>query len=180
MPDSAIPSALGYSQASGIPFDYAIIKNRYIHRTFIRPSDKLRARDIPLKLNPLPEALAGKRVIVVDDSIVRGATTKKVVKTLYGAGAANVSVLISSPPVRYPDFYGIDTPRQDDLLAARLTVDEMAAEIGCDYLGFLSYSGMIDATGAPADRFSTSCFNGVYPIDILERSQEVSELSPMF
>ncbi|HSX47917.1 MAG TPA: amidophosphoribosyltransferase, partial [Candidatus Nanoarchaeia archaeon] len=122
MPDSAIPAAIGYAQAAGIPFDHGLIKNRYIHRTFIRPTAQLRQQDLQLKLNPIPEVIMGKNVVVVDDSIVRGTTTKKVVHMLHGAGARSVSVLISSPPVKYPDFYGIDTPKQVDLIAANLSV----------------------------------------------------------
>jgi amidophosphoribosyltransferase len=172
MPDSAIPAAIGYAAAAKLPFDHGLIKNRYIHRTFIRPSSNLRQHDLQMKLNPVPEALMGKKVVVVDDSIVRGSTTKKVVRMLYGAGAREVSVLISSPPVKYPDFYGIDTPKQQDLMAAVKTIPEMKSEIDCDYLGYLSYDGMVGATGLPADRLSTSCFNGVYPVDILERASE--------
>jgi amidophosphoribosyltransferase len=172
VPDSAIPAAIGYAHASGIPFDHGLIKNRYIHRTFIRPNDFLRQHDLGLKLNPVPEVLMGKRVVVVDDSIVRGNTTRKMVRMLYGAGAHSVAVLISSPPFKYPDFYGIDTPNQADLIGAQKTIPEIQEEIGCDYLGYLSYDGMIKATGMPASQFSTSCFNGVYPIDIHERAKE--------
>lgn len=173
MPDSAIPAALGYAQESGIPFDHGLIKNRYIHRTFIRPTAALREHDLQMKLNPLPEALMGKRVIVVDDSIVRGTTTKKVIAMLYGAGAKSVSILISSPPFRYPDFYGIDTPKQSDLIAANMSIEETRAYIGCNYLGYLSYDGMMRATGLPRSHFSASCFDGVYPVDIRERVSEI-------
>jgi len=176
MPDSAIPAAIGYAQAAGIPFDHGLIKNRYIHRTFIRPSDSLRQQDLQLKLNPVPEALMGKRVIVIDDSLVRGTTTKKVVRMLYGAGAREVSVLIGSPPVKYPDFYGIDTPRQGELIAATKSLAEIKQTIGCDYLGYLSYDGMIDSVEIPGHQLSTSCFSGIYPITIGERAEEVAAL----
>ncbi|HUC86770.1 MAG TPA: amidophosphoribosyltransferase [Candidatus Saccharimonadales bacterium] len=172
VPDSAIPAALGYAGASGIPFDHGLIKNRYIHRTFIRPSDHLRQHDLGLKLNPVPEVLMGKHVVVVDDSIVRGNTTRKLVRMLYGAGAHRVSLLISSPPFKYPDFYGIDTPRQTELIAAQKSIPEIQAAIGCDYLGYLSYDGMVKATGMKPGQLTTSVFNGVYPIDIKERAQE--------
>ncbi len=175
VPDSGIPSALGFSEESGIRFDHGLIKNRYIHRTFIRPSVKLRGHDLSMKLNPLPEILMGKRVVVVDDSIVRGATTKKIVRMLYGAGAKEVCVLISSPPVKFPDFYGIDTPRQKDLIAATKSIPEIKDYIGCDYLGYLSYDGMMQATGIPANMFSASCFDGIYPIDIRERASEIKK-----
>jgi amidophosphoribosyltransferase len=177
MPDSAIPAALGYAHALGIPFDHGLIKNRYIHRTFIRPTERLRQQDLGLKLNPVPEALMGKRVVVVDDSIVRGSTTRKVVRMLYGAGARSVTVLISSPPVKYPDFYGIDTPKQHDLIAAQKSLAGIKEEIGADYLGYLSFDGMLNATGMPSNSFSTSCFSGVYPISILERAKEVITLT---
>lgn len=170
VPDSAIPAAIGYARQSGIQFDQALIKNRYIHRTFIQPAQRLRDKSVEMKLNPLPEALIGREVIVIDDSIVRGTTTKKIVRMLYGAGAKKVHVLISSPPVKFPDFYGIDTPNPKDLLAARMTLAEMAAYIGADSLGFLSYEGLINATGLPESRFSTSSFTGVYPIDIGEKA----------
>ncbi len=173
MPDSAIPAALGYAQETGIPYDYGLIKNRYIHRTFIRPSERLRQHDLQMKLNPVPEVLMGKRVVLVDDSIVRGTTLRKVVKMLHGAGAKTVSVVISSPPVMYPDFYGIDTPKQDSLVAANKSVEDIREELGCDYLGYLSLEGMLEATGLPPAELSTSCFTGEYPIDILERAQEV-------
>ncbi len=177
MPDSAIPAALGYAQASGIPFDHALIKNRYIHRTFIQPNDQVRNQDLQLKLNPVPEALMGKRVVVVDDSIVRGTTTRKMIKMLYGAGAKTVSVLISSPPVKYPDFYGIDTPRQADLIAAQMSVPEIQADIGCEYLGYLSFEGMLKATNINPNHLSTSCFSGIYPINIRERAKEITHIA---
>jgi amidophosphoribosyltransferase len=138
VPDSAIPAALGYSQASGIPFEMALIKNRYIHRTFIRPTEQLREQDLKMKLNPMPQILAGKRVILIDDSIVRGTTTRKIARMIYDAGAAEVHILISSPPVRYPDFYGINLPTQDDLIAYRMTVGQIRKHLGVDSLGYLS------------------------------------------
>jgi amidophosphoribosyltransferase len=173
VPDSAIPAALGFSQASGIPFEMGLIKNRYIHRTFIRPTAELRERDLKMKLNPVIETIKGQRVILVDDSIVRGTTLRKVVTMLFEAGAREVHLLISSPPVRFPDFYGINTPKMSELLAARMTVAEMCEHVGATSLNFLSYDGMIEATGIPASRFSTSCFNGVYPISIGIRAKEV-------
>jgi amidophosphoribosyltransferase len=169
VPDSAIPAAQGYAETSGIPFEMALIKNRYIHRTFIRPTAELRERDVRMKLNPIPEVIRGKRVIIIDDSIVRGTTTRKIVGMLYAAGAKEVHILISSPPVKYPDFYGINTPNQHDLIAAEMSVEEIRQHLGADSLGYLSYDGMIRATGLPADIFSTSCFNGIYPISIGKR-----------
>jgi amidophosphoribosyltransferase len=176
VPDSSIPMALGYAQALGLPFEHALIKNRYIHRTFIRPTQALRERDIKLKLNPIPESIMGKSIIVIDDSIVRGTTTRQIVSMLYGAGAVKVHLLSCSPPIKYPDFYGIDTPRQEDLIAAVMSIDEIRDHLGATSLGYLSYDGMIRATGRRAEVFSTACFNGVYPVDILERSDEVAGL----
>lgn len=166
VPDSAIPAAIGYARESGIPLEMGLIKNRYIHRTFIRPNQNMREQDVNLKLNPLPHVLKNKRVILIDDSIVRGTTTRKIAKLIYGAGAQNVHLLVSSPPVKYPDFYGINLPTNADLIAANLTVPKIRQHIGVDSLEYLSYDGMIHATGRPASHFSTSCFNGVYPIPI--------------
>ncbi len=171
VPDSAIPAAIGYAQASGIPFEMGLIKNRYIHRTFIKPNQNMRERDVKMKLNPLPQVLKDKRIVLIDDSIVRGTTTRKIAELMYGAGARTVHLLVSSPPVKYPDFYGINLPTSSDLIAANLSVSEIRQRIGVDSLGYLSYDGMIRATGRPASYFSTSCFNGVYPIPIGNHAQ---------
>lgn len=173
VPDSAIPIALGFAEASGIPFDHGFIKNRYIHRTFIRPTQAMRERDVKLKLNPVPEVIMGREVVVIDDSVVRGTTTAQIVEMLYGAGAKAVHVLIGSPPVRFPDFYGINTPRQEDLIAARLSVEEICQFMGAASLGFLSLEGTVRATGWPASKLNLSCFNGEYPIDIGERLRTI-------
>lgn len=178
VPDSAIPAALGYSQASGIPFEMALIKNRYIHRTFIRPTAALRERDLKMKLNPVIDLIKGQRVIIVDDSIVRGTTMRHLVSMMFEAGAREVHLMISSPPVRYPDFYGINTPRQAELMAAHMTVEEMRDHVGATSLHFLSFDGMIKATGIPFEQFNNSCFNGDYPIDIGERAKEIRMLKP--
>jgi amidophosphoribosyltransferase len=173
VPDSAIPAALGYSEQSGIRFDHGFVKNRYIHRTFIKPTQEMRERDVKVKLNPVPEAIMGKDVIVIDDSIVRGTTTAQIVDMLHGAGARNVHVLVSSPPVKYPDFYGINTPNPDELIASRMSVEEICRHIGAESLGFLSFEGMVKATGWPASKLNTSCFSGVYPIDIGESNRRL-------
>jgi amidophosphoribosyltransferase len=178
VPDSGIPAALGYSQASGVPFEMALIKNRYIHRTFIRPTAQLRERDLKMKLNPVIELMKDKRVVLVDDSIVRGTTMRHLVSMVFEAGAKEVHLLISCPPVRYPDFYGINTPQQSELLAAYMTEDQMTGYVGATSLHFLSFDGMIQATGQPADSFTTSCFNGEYPISIGKRAEEISILKP--
>ena len=174
VPDSSIPAALGYSRASGIPFEMALIKNRYINRTFISPTQELRERDVMLKLNPIVDLLKGKKIVLVDDSIVRGTTMKKVVKMLRGVGVKEINLLISSPPVKYPDFYGIDTPSQKDLIASRMSVKEIRQWLGVDWLGYLSYDGMIEATGVPRSKLCTSCFDGKYPSPIGKRADEIT------
>jgi amidophosphoribosyltransferase len=166
VPDSAIPAALGFAEATGIRFDHGFIKNRYIHRTFIRPTQELRERDVRTKLNPVPEVVMGRDVVVIDDSIVRGTTTGQIVALLYGAGAKNVHVLVSSPPVRFPDFYGINTPDPSELIASRMSVEEIRKHIGAETLGYLSYDGTIQATGHARSKLNMSCFDGKYPIDI--------------
>jgi len=176
VPDSGIPAALGYSQSSGIKFEIGLVKNRYIHRTFIRPTHQLRERDLKLKLSPVIETLRGQRVILVDDSIVRGSTAKQVVSMLFEAGALEVHLAITSPPVRYPDFYGINTPTQAELIATHMTNQQICDYVGATTLHFLSYKGMIKATGLPAGKFSTSCFNGVYPLPIGKREKELKKL----
>ena len=176
VPDSGTPAALGYSQASKIPFEMALIKNRYIHRTFIRPTAQLRERDLKMKLNPVIELLKDQRVVLVDDSIVRGTTMRHLVSMIFEIGAKEVHLLITSPPVRYPDFYGINTPKQSELLAAYMTEEEMRDHVGATSLHFLSFDGMIGATGLPASNFSSSHFNGVYPVSIGKRAKEISIL----
>lgn len=174
VPETAIPVAIGYASASGIPFEMGIVKSRYIHRTFIEPEQHIREQGVKLKLAPLKEVINGKRVIVIDDSIVRGTTSQQIVKMLFEAGAKQVHFLVSSPPVKYPDFYGIDLSKQSELLAFNKTVDEMNQYLGSTSLNFLSYSGMIKATGVEESNLCTSCFTGEYPIDIYERRDEIS------
>ncbi len=176
VPDSSIPAALGYSQSSGIPFDMGLIKNRYIHRTFIQPTAELRKRHIKMKLNPIVESIKDKRIILVDDSIVRGTTMRQVVRILRDAGAKEIHLMISSPPVLYPDFYGINTPEQDDLIAARMSNDEICDYMGADSLHYLSIRGMVRATGLPQDQLSMSCFDGIYPIAIGDQAKTFSKV----
>jgi amidophosphoribosyltransferase len=166
VPDSGVPAALGYAAQSGLPFDFGLVKNRYIHRTFIRPAQNLRESGVRMKLNALPEVLRNRRVAVVDDSLVRGTTARQLVQLLRQQGAKEVHFLVSSPPVRFPDFYGIDTPQPDQLIAASRSVEETRRWLEADSLAYLSYEGMIEATGWPAERFSTACFNGSYPVEI--------------
>lgn len=174
VPDSGVPAALGYSKQSGIPFDQGLIKNRYIHRTFISPEEHTRDRIVQLKLNPMPSVLKGKRVIVIDDSIVRGTTSRKIIKMIRAAGAKSVHLMISSPPVRFPDFYGINTPDQKELIASDKNHKEIEKEIGVDSLHYLSYKGLIKAVGLPESKLCVSCFTGEYPIDIGEKKREIN------
>lgn len=177
VPESAIPAAIGYSMESGIQYQQGLIKNRYIGRTFIMPDQRLRDKSVQMKLIPVPEVLEGKRVIVIDDSIVRGTTTGKIVRMLRNAGAKEVHVMISSPPVKYPDFYGINTPFQKDLIAANKSVEEICEYIGADSLNFLSFDGLIRATGLSEEMFNTSMFSGKYPLDIQERANDIKTIS---
>lgn len=173
VPETAIPVALGYSHAAGIPFELGLSKNRYIHRTFIQPEQHLREQGVKMKLMTIPEVIRGKRVIVVDDSIVRGTTSRQIVKMLFEAGAREVHFLVSSPPVKFPDFYGIDTPRQDQLVAALKSEEDTCAYLGATSLQYLSLQGMVSAIGVPESRLNTSCFTGKYPIDIGEHAREI-------
>jgi amidophosphoribosyltransferase len=166
VPDSGIPAAIGFSETSGIPYAEGLIKNRYVGRTFIQPTQEMREAGIRMKLNPLRDVLKGKRIIVIDDSIVRGTTSRKLVKALRDAGAAEVHMRISSPPVTHPCFYGIDTDTQDQLIAATKSVAEIAAQIGVDTLAYLSWEGMLAATGRDPQSFCSACFTGDYPVEI--------------
>lgn len=168
VPDSGIPAATGFAHESGLPYGEGLAKNRYVGRTFISPSQTLRQQGIRLKLNPLKHAINGKRIVVVDDSIVRGNTTRKLVQLLREAGAAEVHMRITSPPVVWPCFYGIDTDTQDQLIASSHSVEEIRAHIGADSLAYLSLDGMIGATGGTKNDFCLACFDGTYPIEIPE------------
>ncbi len=165
-PESGTPAAIGYSEHSGIPFGHGLVKNSYVGRTFIQPSDTLRQLGIRLKLNPLRETIKGKRLVVVDDSIVRGNTQRALVKMLKEAGASEVHVRISSPPIEWPCFYGIDFASRAELIASGLAVSDIKQSIGADSLGYLSESGMIEATNQPANELCTACFTGKYPIEL--------------
>ena len=173
VPETAIPVAISYARATGIPFEMGIVKSHYIHRTFIEPEQHIREQGVKLKLAPLQEVIKNKRVIVIDDSIVRGTTSRQIVKMLFEVGAKEVHFLVSSPPVKFPDFYGIDLSSQADLLASNKSITEMNKYLGSTSLNFLSYKGMIKATGRAESLFSTSCFTGQYPINIRERKKEV-------
>ncbi len=166
IPDSATAAGIGYAQASGIPFGEGLLKNRYVGRTFIQPDQRLREVGVQLKFNPLPEVLAGKRVVVVDDSIVRGTTTPRVVSLLRGAGTREVHMRICAPPIRYPCFFGVDMATRAELIASRLSIPEICAFIGADSLGYQSVDGLISSVGLPKELFCLACFTGNYPIPV--------------
>lgn len=168
VPDSGIPAAIGFARTSGIPYAEGLIKNRYVGRTFIQPTQSMREAGIRMKLNPLKDVLDGKRVLIVDDSIVRGTTSRKLVKAIRDAGATEVHMRVSSPPVTHPCFYGIDTDTQDQLIAATKSVQEIGEQIGVDSLAYLSWKGMLDATNRNPDHFCSACFTGDYPIEVPE------------
>src|SRR5665811_1958975 len=170
VPESGTPAAIGYAEASGIPYGLGFVKNSYVGRTFIQPSQTLRQLGIRLKLNALETVIRGKRLVVVDDSIVRGNTQRAQIRMLREAGAAEVHVRISSPPVQWPCFYGIDFATRAELIATGLKVEEIRASIGADSLGYISEGAMIEATGQPRDRLCAACFTGQYPIELPDSS----------
>ena len=166
VPESGTPAAVGYARQSGIPYGAGLVKNSYVGRTFIQPSQLIRQLGIRLKLNPLREIIEGKRVIVVDDSIVRGNTQRALVKMLREAGALEIHVRISSPPVKWPCYYGIDFASRAELIAAGLEIEDIRRSIGADSLGYVSMEGLVKATTIAEDRLCTACFSGEYPIEI--------------
>jgi amidophosphoribosyltransferase len=165
-PESGTPAAIGYAEASGIPFGQGLVKNSYVGRTFIQPSQTIRQLGIRLKLNPLREVIAGKRLVVVDDSIVRGNTQRALVRMLREAGAAEIHIRISSPPVKWPCFFGIDFATRAELIANGLSVDEIAKSLGADSLAYISTDAMVEATEIPKDKLCRACFDGEYPIEL--------------
>ncbi len=166
VPESGTPAAVGYAKASGIPYGAGLVKNSYVGRTFIQPSQTIRQLGIRLKLNPLREIIEGKRIIVVDDSIVRGNTQRALIRMLREAGALEIHVRISSPPVKWPCYYGIDFASRAELVAAGLEVEEIRRSIGADSLGYVSLEGLIEATTIAAENLCSACFTGEYPIEI--------------
>jgi amidophosphoribosyltransferase len=166
VPESGGPAAIGYAEQSGIPYGEGLVKNRYVGRTFIQPSDTIRQLGIRLKLNPVREVLHGKRLVVVDDTIVRGNTQRALVRMLREAGALEIHVRISAPPVKWPCFYGIDFATKAELIASAATVDEIRRHIGADSLAYVSQEGLVAATTIPAERLCSACFDGQYPIQL--------------
>ncbi|SHH30507.1 amidophosphoribosyltransferase [Anaerosphaera aminiphila DSM 21120] len=165
VPDSGIPSAIGYSQETKIPFAEGLVKNRYMGRTFIKPTQEEREMAVKLKLNPLRHVIEGKKIVLIDDSIVRGTTSANLIRRMRDAGAKEVHLRITSPPVEYPCYYGINTPSRMNLIAANNTVEEIRERIDADSLAFISMEGLQSATLIRDDRFCKACFNGEYPVD---------------
>jgi amidophosphoribosyltransferase len=175
VPDASVPAAIGYARESGIPFHEGLIKNRYIGRTFIQPDQRLRERGVQLKFNPMRHVLDGKRVVVVDDSIVRGTTTPRVISMLRKAGAREVHMRISAPPMRHPCYLGVDTARREDLIAAQIDdVADIGRAIGADSLGYLSLEGLRWAVDLDADRLCNACFTGDYPLAVNPDADKLS------
>lgn len=173
VPDSSIPAAVGFSRVSGIPYNDGLIKNRYIGRTFIEPTQSMRAKGVAMKFNALTENLAGKRVVMIDDSLIRGTTARRLVALIRDAGAIEVHLRITCPPITHACHFGVDMGHDNDLIAARLNLEQLRAEIGCDSLAFLSLDGMMRAVGR-TDGYCNACFTGAYPIQITKRhSKEV-------
>jgi amidophosphoribosyltransferase len=166
VPDSGTSAALGYSEEAAIPYEMGLIRNHYVGRTFIEPQQGIRHFGVKVKLNPMPEMIAGKRVVVVDDSIVRGTTSRKIVRMIRSSGAREVHVRISSPPIQWPCYYGIDTPTRKELIGASHQVEEIRRYLGADTLGYLSLDGMLKATGADPANFCHACFTGNYRVGI--------------
>lgn len=168
VPESGVPAAQGYARESGIPYGDGFVKNRYVGRTFINPDQKQRGASVRLKLNPLPSNVRGKRLVVVEDSIVRGTTTRHIIAMLREAGATEVHFRVSSPPYRWPCFYGLDTGKRSDLLAADMSVGEIADYLGVDSLAYLDLDRLLTSTGAPSEAFCSACFSGEYPVPVPE------------
>ena len=166
VPDSGTPSGIGYANESGIPYSIGLIKNRYVGRSFIQPTQAMRELGVKLKLNPLKEYIKGKRVVMVDDSIVRGTTSKKIIQGLRDAGAAEVHVRVSSPPVINPCYFGIDTPSKKELVGAISYIEKIKDYIEADSLGYLSLEGLLESVGSEGEGFCTACFSGEYPMKV--------------
>lgn len=178
VPDSGIPAALGFSRVSGIPYREGMVKSRYIHRTFIAPDQRLREQGVKMKLTPLEEHIRGQRLVLVDDSIVRATTTRQIVRLLFEAGAKEVHVRITAPPIKWPCFYGIDMCSKGELAAARMTVEQICQHVGATSLGYLSVSGAAAAVGRGEESFCLACFTGDYPIPVPQELRKDAFDSP--
>jgi amidophosphoribosyltransferase len=171
VPDSGVPAAIGYAQASGIPFELGLVRNHYIGRTFIEPKDSIRHFGVKIKLNAVRDVLKNKKVVVVDDSIVRGTTSRKIIKMIRDAGAKEVHLRISSPPTTCPCYYGIDTPSSEELIAANQSIEEISRYVTSDTLGYLSVEGLYSAVGRKDAGFCDACFTGRYPVDVFSKER---------
>ena len=176
MPDSGVGAALGYAERSGIPYELGLIRNHYVGRTFIEPRQGIRHIGVKVKMNPMPEMIGGKRVVVVEDSIVRGTTSRKIVKMIRSAGAREVHLRISSPPIQWPCYYGIDTPTRKELIGSSHSVDEICRYLGADTLGYLSLPNLLRALGDVIDRAPPGAKHLPGPSEDLPRDQERNEL----
>jgi amidophosphoribosyltransferase len=177
VPDSATPAATGYAAQSGVPFAKLLAKNRYVGRTFIQPSQSLRERGVKLKLNAMKRIVHGKKLVLVDDSIVRGTTSKKIVEMLRLAGAREVHMMISSPPVKYPCYFGIDTPSHEELIGAKKSVEEIRKVIGADSLNYLTVEDLLKTVEGAGCNFCVGCFSGEYPVDIEKANKETESMN---
>jgi amidophosphoribosyltransferase len=175
IPDSGVPAALGYSEASGIPFEMGLIRNHYVGRTFIEPQQSIRHFGVKIKLNPVRDVVSGKRVVVVDDSIVRGTTGRKIIKMIRGAGAREIHVRVSSPPTMFPCYYGIDTPLRRDLIAATHSLEEINTYLTSDTVGYLSTEGLHACVPNAGQGYCDACFTGDYmvPLEIRESEEQL-------
>jgi amidophosphoribosyltransferase len=171
VPDSGVSAAIGYAAQSGISFRFGLVRNHYVHRTFIEPRQSIRSFGVRVKLNPVRHLIAGRRVVLIDDSIVRGTTSKKIVRMVREAGAREVHMRISCPPTRSPCYYGVDTPNKEDLIAAQMSVEEIRRYVEADSLGYLSLGGMLEATGLPQNSSCVACWTGDYPTRITRRDE---------
>ena len=174
VPDTSVPAAEAYAAALKLPYVSAIVKNRYIGRTFMQPTQASRKNSLRLKHTMLPELITGKNLVIIDDSIVRGNTLPRLDELAKSVGAKTLTVLIASPPIRFPDFYGVDTPGQAELMAGNMTVEEMRKATGADYLGFLPVSGLVRAIGAPRESLNLAAFTGEYPVSIGQRAKHIT------
>jgi amidophosphoribosyltransferase len=180
VPDSGVPAALGYAEEAGLPFEFGLIRSHYVGRTFIEPAQAIRHFGVKIKFNPVPAVLEGKRVVLVEDSLVRGTTLKKVIPMLRQAGAREIHMRVAAPPTTHSCFYGIDTPTRQELLASHQSIEEIRRFIGADSLGYLSWEGLYSFDGNPAGGFCDACFTGKYPVEISDEGSERQLPLPLF
>jgi amidophosphoribosyltransferase len=180
VPDSGVPAALGYAEEAGLPFEFGLIRSHYVGRTFIEPAQAIRHFGVKIKFNPVPAVLDGKRIVLVEDSLVRGTTLRKVIPMLRQAGAREIHMRIAAPPTTHSCFYGIDTPTREELLASHQSIEEIRRFIGADSLGYLSWEGLYSFDRRPAEGFCDACFTGKYPVDVTDQRQPRQLPLPLF